>query len=128
MLSHAHLQSVVIIGAIVRRQQELLRVQRHPTLLFLVTWVGECLDYLLRTIYLIMPTTPSQSVRVAVAESLIRDLCRVIQWCDLWGIELNASKTMTMIVSRARSMLPQSPPLTIGGTLLKELMTLIDWV
>ena len=51
LLSHAHLQSVFIIGAIVRRQQELLGV-RHPTLLLRVTWVGECLDYLLRTIYL----------------------------------------------------------------------------
>ena len=51
LLSHAHLQSVFIIGAIVRRQQE-LGVQCHPTLLLPVTRVGECLDYLLRTIYL----------------------------------------------------------------------------
>ena len=29
-------------------------------------------------------------------------------------------KTMTMIVSRSRTMHPQSPPLTIGGTVLKE--------
>ena len=52
LLSHAHLQSVVIIGAIVRRQQELLGVHRHPTLLLPVTWVGECFYYLLRIIYL----------------------------------------------------------------------------
>ena len=58
--------------------------------------------------------------RVAVAESLIRDLGRVSEWCDLWGINLNASKTKTMIVSRPRTMHPQSPPLTIGGTVLKE--------
>ena len=31
----------------------------------------------------------------------------------------NASKTKTMIVSRSRTMHPQSPPLTIGGTVLK---------
>ena len=36
------------------------------------------------------------------------------------GDELNASKTKTMIVSRSRTMHPQSPPLTIGGTVLKE--------
>ena len=30
------------------------------------------------------------------------------------------SKTKTMIVSRSRTMHPQSPALTIGGTLLKE--------
>ena len=59
-------------------------------------------------------------VRVAVAESLIRGLWRVSEWCDLWGVKLNASKIKTMIVSRSRTMHPQSPPLTIGGTVLKE--------
>ena len=33
---------------------------------------------------------------------------------------MNASKTKTMIVSRSRTMHPQSPPLTIDGTALKE--------
>ena len=33
---------------------------------------------------------------------------------------MNASKTKTMIVSRSRTMHPQSPPLTIGGNVLKE--------
>ena len=62
---------------------------------------------------------PSPGVRVAVAESLIRDLGRVSEWCDLWWMKLNASKSKTMIVSRSLSMHPQSPPLTIGGTVLK---------
>ena len=35
-------------------------------------------------------------------QSLIRDLIRVSEWCDLWGMKLNASKTKTMIVSRSR--------------------------
>ena len=35
-------------------------------------------------------------------------------------MKLNASKTKTMIVSRSRTMHPQSPPLTIWGTILKE--------
>ena len=35
-------------------------------------------------------------------------------------MKLNASKTKTMIVSRSLTMYPQSPPLTIGGTVLKE--------
>ena len=38
----------------------------------------------------------------------------------LWGMKLNEGKTKTMIVSRSRTMNPQSPPLTIGGTVLKE--------
>ena len=42
------------------------------------------------------------------------------EWCNLWGVELNAGKTKTMIVSRSRAMLPQSPSLTVGGTVLKE--------
>ena len=68
----------------------------------------------------LMAVVPSPGNRVAVAKSLIRDLGRVSEWCDLWGMKLNASKTKTMIVSRSRKMHPQSPPLTIGGTVLKE--------
>ena len=68
----------------------------------------------------LMAVVPSPGVRVAVAESLIRDLGRVSEWCDHWGFKFNASKTKTMIVSRFRTMHSQSPPLTIGGTLLKE--------
>ena len=68
----------------------------------------------------LMAVVPSPGVRVAVAESLIHDLKKVSEWCDLWGMKLNASKTKTMIVSRSRAIHPQSPPLTIGGTVLKE--------
>ena len=57
---------------------------------------------------------------VTVAESLIRDLGWVSEWCDLWGMKLNASKTKTLIVFRSRTMHPQSPPLTIIGTVLKK--------
>ena len=67
----------------------------------------------------LMAVVPFQGVRVAVAESLIRDLGRVSKWCDLWGMKFNVSKTKTMIVSRSRTMHPRSPPLTIGGTVLK---------
>ena len=35
-------------------------------------------------------------------------------------MKLNASNTKTMIVSRSRTMHPQSPTLTIDGTALKE--------
>ena len=66
-----------------------------------------------------MAVVPSIGVRVAVAESMIRDLGRVSDWCDLWEMKLNASKTKTMIVSRSHTMHLQSLPLTIGGTALK---------
>ena len=68
----------------------------------------------------LMAVVPSPGARVAVVESLISDIGRVSEWCDLWGMKLNASKTKTMIVSRFRTMHPQSPPLTISGTVLKE--------
>ena len=62
-----------------------------------------------------MTVVPSPGVRVTVAEYLIRDFNRVSEWCDLWGMKLNANKTRTMIVSRSRTMNPLSPPLTIGA-------------
>ena len=62
----------------------------------------------------------SPGVRVTVAESLSRDLVKGSEWCDFWGMKLNASKTKPMIVSRSRTMHPQSPTLAIGGTVLKE--------
>ena len=46
---------------------------------------------------------PSLGARVTAAESLIRDLGRVSESCDLSGMKLNASKTKTMIVSRSRT-------------------------
>ena len=67
-----------------------------------------------------MAVVPSPGVRVAVAESLIRNLGRVSEWCYLWGMKLNESKTKTMIVSRSLTMHPQSAQLTIGGTVLKK--------
>ena len=72
-----------------------------------------------------MAVVPSPGVRVAVAESLIHDIGRVSEWCDLCWMKLNASKTKTMIASRSCTMHPQSPPLTIGGTTLKESVDLV---
>ena len=66
----------------------------------------------------LMAVVPSPGIRVAVAGSLIRNLGRVSEWCYLWRMKLNATKTM--IVSRSCTVHPQSPPLTIGGTVLKE--------
>ena len=69
----------------------------------------------------LMAVVPSHGTRVTVAESLNRDFVRVNAWCDLRGIKLNASKTKTMIVSKSRTMHPQSPPSNaIDGTVLKE--------
>ena len=63
---------------------------------------------------------PSPGDRVTVADTLSSDFVKVSEWCDLWRMKMIANKTKTMIVSRSRIMLPQSPSLTIGGTVLKE--------
>ena len=68
----------------------------------------------------LIAVVPSPGLRIAVAESLRRDLVNVSEWCDHWGMKLNASETTTMIVSRSRTMDPQSHALTIGITVLKE--------
>ena len=68
----------------------------------------------------LIAVVPSSGHRVAVAESLSCDLVKVNEWCDLWGMKVNASKTKTMIVSKSHTMHPQSLALTIGGTVLKE--------
>ena len=74
-----------------------------------------------------MAVVPSPGVRVAVAESLIRDLGRASEWCDLRGMKYNASKTKTIIVSRSPTVHPQSPRLTIGGLYKRSLMILLYW-
>ena len=56
----------------------------------------------------LVAVVPSPDVRIAVAESLNRDLSRVSEWCNLWGMKLNASKTKTMIVSRGQC-IPSHP-------------------
>ena len=68
----------------------------------------------------LMAVVTSPGVRVIVAESLIRDLGRVSEWCDLRRMKLNVIKTKTMIVSSLFTTHPRPPSLTIGGTVLKE--------
>ena len=57
----------------------------------------------------LMAVVPSPGIRVAVAESLITDLGRVSEWCDLWGMKLNASKTKTIIVWGLAQCVPSHP-------------------
>lgn len=59
---------------------------------------------------------PSQLDRVAVADTLNLDLNMASECCNL--SRMNVSKSKTMIVSMACTIRPQSPPLTLGGTVL----------
>ena len=66
-----------------------------------------------------MAVVPSPGIRVRVAESPIRYLCRVCEWCDLWLMKLNASKTKNMSLQVTHNASPVTP-LTFVGTVLKE--------
>ena len=68
----------------------------------------------------LLSVVSSPGARVTLAESQNCDLDKVSEWCDLWKMKLSASKTKTMMVTRSRTMHPQSPPVTIGGTGLKK--------
>ena len=68
---------------------------------------------------------PSPGERVAVSESMNRDLNRVSVWCNLWGMTLNVSKTKAMIVSKSLTVHPQITPLPLDGTVLKESADLV---
>ena len=59
--------------------------------------------------YTFMAVVPSPGVRVTVVEFPICNIGGVSEWCDLWEMKLNTSKTKTMIVSRSHTMHPQSP-------------------
>ena len=62
----------------------------------------------------------SPEMRDEVASSINRDLERISQWCNRWGMKLNSTKTKTLLVSRSRTNEPPHPPLCVGNTLLAE--------
>ena len=72
----------------------------------------------------LMAALPSSGFRVTVAESPIRDLGKVSEWCNHWGIKLKASKTNIMIVSRSRTMHPQSTILLFAELRWRSLMSI----
>ena len=57
--------------------------------------------------FVIYYVVSSPGIRVIVADSFNRDLGNVSEWCDLWGVKLNSSKTKTMILSKFCMMHPQ---------------------
>ena len=73
----------------------------------------------------LVAVVPLPGERVAVSESMNRDLNMVSVWCNLLGMKLSASKTKTMIVSMSRTVHPQLTPLTLDGTVLKESADLV---
>ena len=54
-------------------------------------------------------------MRYVISDSLNRDLAKISEWCKLWGMKMNPSKTQSMIVSRSRTLQPQHPDLFIDN-------------
>ena len=54
-------------------------------------------------VFTLIAVVPFPPVRVTLADSLIRHLVRVREWCDLSGMKLKASNTKSMIVSWSRT-------------------------
>ena len=54
--------------------------------------------------------------RIAVGNSLNKDLERIHKWCTIWGMRLNPRKTQSIIFSRSRTLHPNHPPLSLCGS------------
>ena len=102
-------QHVVVSGCLIKLVKVVSAVPQGSVLgpLFFLLYTSE-LFYILENKLIgyaddstLMAVVPSPGVRVAVAESLNRDLSRVGEWSNLWGMKLNAGKTKTMILSRS---------------------------
>ena len=54
----------------------------------------------------LIAVVPSPGVRLTVAESLIRDLGRVSEWCDLWEMRLNQDCDSLQVTHNASPVTP----------------------
>ena len=61
---------------------------------------------------------PSPADRISVSAALNSDLARIVEWCRVWGMKLNAKKTQVIRFSRSRTPDPAWPDLVIDGQVL----------
>lgn len=61
-------------------------------------------------------TSPNDRARIA--NVLGDDLKTISSWCSRWGMKLNPSKSLNMIVSRSRTAFPQHPDLLVDGSVV----------
>ena len=66
----------------------------------------------------LLAVIPSPDERQLVSDSLNRDLTKISEWCRLWGMKLNPTKTQSMIVSRSRTLYPEHPDLLLNNVVL----------
>ena len=63
---------------------------------------------------------PCSQDRSLAAESLMRDLCRINDWCLKWGMKLNPTKSKDLIISRSQ-LTPLTPPLILVVVICRPL-------
>ena len=54
----------------------------------------------------LLAETPEYGSRVQTVLSLNRDLDRIGDWCKRWGMLVNPLKTMALLISRSRTLMP----------------------
>ena len=71
--------------------------------------------------FTLIVVVPSSGIRVAVAESLNRDLGKATEWCDILRKKSNASNAKSMISLQVTHIAwPVTHPLTLGVIMLKK--------
>ncbi|KAI3381869.1 hypothetical protein SNEBB_010891 [Seison nebaliae] len=68
----------------------------------------------------LLSVIPSPADRQTVAVSLNRDLELINEWCEVWDMGINCTKTQSITFSRSRTKMPLHPPLSISGAALDE--------
>ena len=61
---------------------------------------------------------PSSQDRHAAADVLSRDITRILNWCELWGMKLNPSKSHDIIFGRSRTTFPPHPDIAVEGVVI----------
>ena len=62
---------------------------------------------------------PHPCDRSSVAASLNDDIAVISDWCSMWGMLVNPSKTRGMLISCSRTVEPLFPDLVVDGTVIE---------
>ena len=64
--------------------------------------------------------------RASVAASLNDDLVVISDWCSMWGMLVNQSKTRGMLIYQSRTVESLFPDLVVDGTVV-EMVSKLNW-
>jgi hypothetical protein len=58
--------------------------------------------------------------RPSACDSLNRDLSRISEWCESWGMKINPEKSKSLLISRSRTALPVYGDLFLQGNIVSD--------